>query len=542
VSRHTITLGLALTSLHLAGCKPEEPEPEPLPQLGEGEACDPNVEPPPADTGEGETGGEEQQPFCAPGLACDPLADGSGYVCGAAYEIQGRITDSLTNAPIEGALIAAFDETGAPDTDVVASDACGDYILPIPMARDAEGNIVDSGLTWTLNVSASGYVPFPEGVRPALPLSQTDAVAEEVPPLEDPATEDEEPMTYEKYVIANAATSVALIPLDDADAQGVTVTGRVDSELGPGALVVAEGGPGRTPYGIADLSGAFTLFNVAAGDWTIRAYRFSLEVEPAQLSVASEDVIDVILPEISTDVLELGAVEGTMNLVNAGGLSNTSVVLVPSSLFNENLERGPVPFGLREPDPPLPVADLMGAFTLDGVPSGTYKVLAAFENDDLVRDPDTSIAGTEIQEVTVTFGQLVTAESTFKITSALELFGPGAEAPELVDGPPTLSWADDSSEDFYEVKVFDALGETVWEDAMIPGVSGSDTVDVPYGGPALVSGMYYQFRATSLRDTVDGLVPISRTEDLRGVFFFGEPPAPEECTVPEDEGGTETTD
>ncbi len=36
-----------------------------------------------------------------------------------------------------------------------------------------------------------------------------------------------------------------------------------------------------------------------------------------------------------------------------------------------------------------------------------------------------------------------------------------------------------------------------------------------YGGPALQTGGYYQFRATSMKNTA----PISRTEDLLGVFF-----------------------
>jgi hypothetical protein len=38
---------------------------------------------------------------------------------------------------------------------------------------------------------------------------------------------------------------------------------------------------------------------------------------------------------------------------------------------------------------------------------------------------------------------------------------------------------------------------------------------VPYAGKTLVKGMFYQFRAVSIKDTV----PISATEDLRGVFI-----------------------
>jgi hypothetical protein len=36
--------------------------------------------------------------------------------------------------------------------------------------------------------------------------------------------------------------------------------------------------------------------------------------------------------------------------------------------------------------------------------------------------------------------------------------------------------------------VFDVFGALVWENAMVPGVSGSKTVEVPYQGPALTPG------------------------------------------------------
>jgi hypothetical protein len=99
-----------------------------------------------------------------------------------------------------------------------------------------------------------------------------------------------------------------------------------------------------------------------------------------------------------------------------------------------------------------------------------------------------------------------------------------------------LSWVDDSSEDGYLLVVFDALGEIVWEQE-IASAGGSTSVEVPYDGPALQPGMYYQFRATSFRDQPGGeRLFISRTEDLRGVFFSGTAPPAEECTI-EDTGG-----
>jgi hypothetical protein len=49
--------------------------------------------------------------------------------------------------------------------------------------------------------------------------------------------------------------------------------------------------------------------------------------------------------------------------------------------------------------------------------------------------------------------------------------------------------------------------------------------------------MYYQFRVTSLR--LGGTLPISRTEDLRGVFVHGEAPAKTECIVEESDTDAE---
>jgi hypothetical protein len=164
-----------------------------------------------------------------------------------------------------------------------------------------------------------------------------------------------------------------------------------------------------------------------------------------------------------------------------------------------------------------------GSWRIEGVPAGDYVVLAAFENDDLVRDPDTNIAGTSIVRITVAPGSgEVSVGENFKITEALAVEGPGANDAEAVTEAPTLRWQDDSSEDYYEVKVYNAYGELVWEQQV--DRSQNDTVSTPYGGP-LEDGMYYQFRATSWRAPGGkDPAPISTTEDLRGVFFK---PAPE---------------
>lgn len=513
-------------------CGKDEPEPLPeQPLLAPGDACDPDRLPA-SETPDVEDD-KDPQPVCAPGLACAPVDGADDFVCGTALSIRGRVTDALTGSPIEGALVAAFNENGEPVTDVVASDACGDYVLPVTVRRNADGTYAES-LKWTLSVSARDYQPFPTGLRPALPIDMADAEA--VPP--EPAAEDDEAdeaMKYDAAEIRNAATSVALISLGPS-AQGVAVAGSLGPD-GAGALVVAEGGAVPAPYAIADASGDFTLFNVKAGGVTVRAYRRGVQATPAAVTVGSADVADVALAIAGVDAAQLADVTGSLNVVNPGDGSVTSVVLVPSSVYNEALERGPVPLGLRDPPPPA-APDVSGAFALSGVPDGTYKVLVAFENDFLVRDPDTNIAGTQIQEISVAGGAPVQVDASFKVTGALTIRGPGVEGPEAVDAVPTFSWADDSSEDGYTVAVHDALGDDVWT-TELPGGNGGD-VSVDYGGPALLPGMYYQFRVTSWREKNGERTNISRTEDLRGVFVHGEAPPMAECTVDDTTGGDES--
>jgi len=169
-----------------------------------------------------------------------------------------------------------------------------------------------------------------------------------------------------------------------------------------------------------------------------------------------------------------------------------------------NAARGEAPPGLR-------AANVSGAWSIPNVPDGKYVVLAAFENDFLVRDPDTSIGGTDIQHITVPG---TTDVPSFKITGALAVFSP--DGGQEVSGNPTFSWEDDSSEDSYTVQVFDALGNETWKLEGIAGPKGSNPAETTYAGSPLTPGMYYQFRATSIKDGV----PISRTEDLKGVFVY----------------------
>lgn len=454
---------------------------------------------------------------CGEGQACERTADG-GYSCFGAVYIEGRVVDSAdTSQGIADAHVSASDKTGAVATDVAVSGADGSYRLQVPVPRTASGGLTDG--TFTLRGEAGDYQPYPSGIRPAIPVDATQAAEQE----------------DGTYVLQNAATDIALIALPEAEQGRTSISGSIaladaDSTRPGGTLVVAEGGPcGLTcPFSFSDKQGNFTIFNVPAGDWTVRGYKEFLQLTPAGVTHAdTADATGVVLQE-KEKPYETGSVSGSVNIVNPGDGDNTTVVLVPVSTFSDTFVKGEVPPGLRAPKQPA-APNVRGAFSITGVPDGSYVVLAAFENDFLVRDPDTSIAGTALvyQEVPdpATSSYDISLPTSFKVTGALTIVSPGATGPEQIDPSDVqLVWKDDSSEKHYLIVVYNAFGEKML-DCEIPGQSGGANVTYGYDSgegtcstPAqpLESGMYYQFRVQS---TDAALVPKAQTEDLLGVFY-----------------------
>jgi hypothetical protein len=448
--------------------------------IPEGGECDPTLD----------------DPHCAGANVCAEKQSG-GYACFPPILVKGRVFDATTDAGIEGAHVLGLDDQSTAITDVAISAMDGAYSLDLPVVRNDDGSPID--VIFTLRASAQDYQTFPSGIRTSLPIQTSSAMTDM-----DGA-----------YLIQLPLTDISLIPLPTTEQGRPSISGTVlAEERSAGVMVVAEsGGAGLTA--VSDKKGAYTIFNVPSGSYTVNGYAAGLALVPVSTSVASAPVTGV---DLSPSSSALGSISGSIQIVNAPGGSKTSVVLVLESTFDDTFVRGEVPRGLRAPLSGPPTVD--GAFTIADVPPGAYVVLAAFENDSLVRDPDPNIAGTQIVHITMPDpGQSIDLPDSFKITEALEIISPGAGDPEVVSGTPTFQWVDDSSEQFYSIVVYNAYGELVWEDPNVPGVSGGN-VSVPYAGPALESGMYYQFRATSWRQSgMQPAGPISQTEDLKGVFI-----------------------
>jgi hypothetical protein len=428
----------------------------------------------------------DPQSGCAAGQTCENVANG-GTACFAPVFVEGKVTSSADSKPVAGALVVARDANDAVASyDVATSAADGTYKLAIPTTRNTDGK--PTLPTFALRADAAGFATFPSGLRISLPIDVSS-------PVRQPDG---------SWVVQNAGTDVSLDPLANASSLG-TISGTVQGAPTTGTLVVA-----ADASGIAARDGSFSIFNVPAGSQTVSGYLQGTNFTPATATVtAGQQTKGVTLAASGAATAN---VTGDIQIVNPsqGSAQSTSVVLVVDSTFNTTTARGEVPKGLR-------AANVSGAFTITGVPNGTYVVLAAFENDGLVRDPDTAIGGTAIQKVKVAGGS--TAAGSFKVTGALATVSPGADGPEAVSSAmPSFTWGDDSSEDGYDLSVFDGFGKVVWQSPSLPAVTGSSTVSATYAGPALEPG-YYQFRAASFRSKTGTKTYIAMTEDLKGVFI-----------------------
>ncbi|MFH1529998.1 MAG: hypothetical protein ABIK09_04580 [Pseudomonadota bacterium] len=436
--------------------------------------------------------------FCGEGFACEVISDQANRTaCVAVVRLEGSVFDLLTDAPVVGALVMARNTGSSSASGVVTTAIDGTFAIEIPVVRNSHGDPATDDI-YTFFVSARDYLSYPSLQRPVVPVTLTGFV---------PETSDD---PHSAWRFSSPLTVIGLLPVKDSDLGLAAMSGQVTA-AGGGALIVAECAAPPCPYGYTDLFGAFTLYNIPPGTYTVAAYRKGLYIEKKVVDVSEDDLAGIELTDVSFGG---GSASGSVNIVNAPGGSKTSVVLIPESTFHETLVTGIVAPGLRAPAPPT-APNVSGAFSITGIPKGRYVVLAAYENDGLVRDPDPGISGTQVVHFEISATTTSLALDAFKITEALAIVSPGGNGPEAVTGPFSFVWKDDSSEDAYNLKLYDAYGDLVWEKQMDEGVSGGTNVDVPYDGPALVPGMTYQWKVVSYHKGG----PIATTEDLRGVFY-----------------------
>jgi hypothetical protein len=410
---------------------------------------------------------------CDSGGYCESYTDGSGMhnACFAPTLLAGKVTDATTGAAIAGARVVAIDgDSHAAVGPVSITDAMGDYSVRVTAPR-----MSGASKQFTLRVGAAGHQEFPGGIRIALPITIT---------FTDPKA----------TATVDGPQNVELLPLSPAPAG--SIAGKVTGTQAAGVLVVASNSAGAFST-VSDASGDYVLFNVPDGAFTVQGYFVGVNFTPVDnvtVAGARRDGVNLMSSGAAT-----GALTGTLNYVAGADTSITTAIVLRLQATHE------VPPGLS-----VAAMNTM-PYQLSGVPDGTYEVLAAFPTDHLVKDPDPGQAGTSTPVVTFS-GSTVDA-GAFKITDPVDVVGPDADV--KVSGTPTFSWNAYPQTDHYKVDVFDAQGAPIWSQDNIPR-----STSLAYGGPALVTGGYYQWRITSYAVSTGGAAgrPISQSEDLRGVW------------------------
>ena len=491
-------------------------------------ACGSSSTPPPSCDVAAQTG-------CGSGQACEPVTGGAP-ACFDPVVISGRVFNMETAAGVGGARVVALDVDGAPASAVAISSSSapvGAYQLRVPARRTAGGT--PSGSSVTLRADAQDFEPFPSGLRVSLPVALGGAV-----------------QSGGKWTVSSSLTDLGVFPL--AVPRPGTIAGTVARPVsGAGVLVVAEETTtGAASTAVPDAAGAFRVFNLANGTYAVRGYAKGVQylASPATVTLNGGAEPTVTLSLVAGAAT--ATVTGNIGVVASGGLTDpkTSVILVLASTFDAARIRGDAPAGLR-------IGGINGPWTISGIPDGQYKVLAGFETDYLVRDPS-SIGGTAVLEFQVVSGvplgmDGVTSAAdlgSFKVTKAVQLTAPlpgtgGAcetLAPPPVDPaalpagscstsvPPSIGWANYSSQDFYEVTVVDERGAVAWQAKVDKGAFGTvygaavgasgvqQEMRAPVG---LVDGRAYQVRVAAKNNPkiAGGAEEIlSTSEDLLGVF------------------------
>ncbi len=452
---------------------------------------------------------------CSSGLVCEQVSGGQPG-CFAPLVVSGRTfdlanTNSATNG-VAGARVVALDASRAPLSPVAISGADGSYSIPtVPATRNPDGS--PTGAV-TLRADAAGYQTFPSGLRPAVPVDLSTAV-----------------LSSGKWVVSTA-TNIGLAKLPAGSYAALKGTVAAAPAKG-GILVVAEpaaGGAGIT--GVVDEQGSYAIFNVPVGgggtSYNVRPYAAGANYQPdvtlpIGLNAGDDKTVNFTVSGTGTATVS-GSVQFTGQNLPAD--KTTSVILVVKSTFDSSIARGEAPPGLRDGNVTT------NGFTIPGVPDGDYVVLAAFENDGMVRDVgqgstglyEVTVSGGAVTQVLLNGSVVAGGAIGFKVTGAISLGAPFTATYDSAPWPadtatPQLTWVAYPSTDHYDVTIVDELGTTVCTKTGILGNAATsftwNSTDCSAAGAQ--SGKYYQFVVKAFQT---GGAQASRSEDLKGVFYL----------------------
>lgn len=409
--------------------------------------------------------------------------------------LSGTVTAGNPATALAGVSVTIFDATtNAPAGSTVQTGTNGYYSFTL------------SPGSYYVKLNKQGYDPIPSPLLTPVPLAVTTGLT----------------TTNNVLMTASAVTGTGWITgsvkVGTAGVAGVLVAAEATT-------VTVAGIPTAAYTSLTDSNGNYTIYNVPAGTYNMKAYAqgFSAAAATAAVTAAAASTSNLTLTAGAA-----GTVAANFNLIAATG------VVAPATMVTSLVH--PV---TKETIPgmslSMPYASAI-TYNFTSVPDGTYIVRTTFANDTIVVDPDALLKFGE-PKVVVTAGVPAPANVGITATSAVQLTGANTNArtsttPVLVavNPAPVFTWnAYPQSNSGYGVEVMDAsTGTIIW--GGVTNTAGVLTFAAPvaagttmatYGGPALTAGKTYRWRiyaATAATGGAAGLKLLSMSEDQVGLF------------------------
>jgi hypothetical protein len=334
--------------------------------------------------------------------------------------------------------------------------------------------------------------------------------------LPSPASPSILPLPYQITLGATTTADISLEPLDPAVTATLgTVTGKVAIDGAGVADAVVFANSGSTWLtATTDADGNYIIYNVPAGSVFLNAYSVGYNFQPETVTVvsgASTPNADMA----STGVAD-GVITGTVTFLAAeNGVVDVTLLHPATRIVIPGMSV------MIDPD--------TRAYSLTGVPDGTYEIVASLKTDGYVLDPD-YIVKNGVPVVSVVSDSQV---KDFAVTDTFLITAPAKMETVPLDNAAFAWQAYPGVTEGYALEVVDESGNVIW--------GGFDESDLPrfFVAPARLSatfdedgsaiapleeGRIYQVRIYAMKsDNRDprGFILISMTEDLEGLFVAG---------------------
>lgn len=404
--------------------------------------------------------------------------------------LSGTVTSGSPAAALAGVSVIVFNaSTNAPAAASVQTDAAGKYSFSLPAG------------SYYLKFSKQGYDPIPAStLLTPVPVTVTSGVT-----------------------TPSNALMTASVPGNIG-----WITGKVSNgTAGMAGVLVAAEATGVAYTSFTDSNGNYTIYNVPAAAYTMKAYFKGSSFTSPAATVANGAASTANLSVVAGAA---AIVPVTFNLIAQTGVTTPAQMVV--SLVH------PV---TRETIPGQSLSQSFASsmsFSFSGVANGNYFVRATYANDTIVVDPDYIVKFGE-PSVTVAGGTPTPNQVQITATGAVGLTSPtnalSSAVPAQVTGTtPTFTWAAYPSTSDYVIEVMDAAtGTVVWGGFTNMGsaaptkniVLPSSQTSVGYNSDGLataplVMGKTYRWRIyASKNDTTPlGWRLISMSEDQMGLI------------------------